>query len=473
MEVSYIKNILTQPDIDQDTFEEAIKELNNYQFQNYHIVALLDLIMHYIATEETFTEQNLHEMLTNEAELNDIYQNMKHCVRNIGPIVNDQAEKVIYTDQLKKAKRTLEDRVKVLVAYNDTIELFESILKKKINKIDECPDDEALAGELLNFAFMDQDKFLINQRIKEILRIVPIRMAKEKTYDYVRNSMQIYYGGYQTDLQNYLKGVKDTILPERVNGYGDYFNSYTSILHKLSSIPFNEITEDEACEYLSKLEELSKRLEQGLDICRSITELVNLLIVIFIGPPFDCQRISVKEPAMKHFCRIMQHVTENDDLSDSLVYDSLTALEGIPEKWHEEIDKMDGVVDLVLNNQRLIENLSIKEYLSDLVISKRLLSTSLFAEIDQIDTLDETQTDRKALEMSIDDLNHFIEDILVTSEKEVGRGKINQLLYTLPIAFRRPQELFDFILVALQSCSRLEEKLYTWREYQVIKAEYM
>lgn len=473
MEVSYIKKVLTQPDINEDTFEEAIKELNNYQFQNYHIVALLDLIMNFIATEESFAEQNLNEMLVNEVELNDIYQITKHCIRNIGPIVNDQAEKVIYTDKLKKAKITLEKRVKALVAYNDTIELFESILKKKLKVSNECPNDEALAGELLNFAFMDQDKFLINQRIKEILRIIPIRMTKEKTYDYVRSSMQIYYGGYQTDLQNYLKGVKETILPEKVDGYGECFNHYTSILRKLRSVPLDQINHEEAKQYLNKLEGMSRSLEQGLDICSSITELVNLLIIIFIGPIFDWNTISAKEPCMKHFCRIMEHVAENGDLSDPIVYESLTALEGIPEKWHEEIDRLDGIVDLALNNQRLIENMSIKQYLSDLIISKRLMSTSLFAEINQIESTDETQTDRKTLEMSIDDLNQFVEDILVTSEKEVGRGKINQLLYTLPVAFRRPQELYDFILVALQSCSRQDDKQYTWHEYQAIKAEYM
>lgn len=471
MELREIESIIAKNKVNEE-MEQALRGLYVQQFNQFNIVSLVDVIMNYITINEILEEQAANKQLETETILKETYRLIKENIQNIDHITCDKAEKVIYSDKLRKAKEEMENYIHVLVAYNDLIELYEGILSKIVGVNVKEQDNEQLAGDMVSFVFQDQDKMLINSRMKDLLKILPVRMTKAKMNDYIRESMSIYYGGYEKSLNDFMKIVKETYAPESVSGFGDFYKEDISTFTSLQQLDYSQLSEVEAKEYLTSLEEFSTTLDLGLSIGSSLVEIINKLIILFIGPSFNLAELAVMEPKLENAIRILDNIKEDKGLGYEAIVDNLEGLEGVVEEWLLAINQFEGAVDRVMTDKKdILKSLMLDGKYHNLKRAKTLLSNSLFAEIDPVSEQNNVQVDKSILHEKINQLIEFINEAYEGLSKEIRRGKVSQLLYTLPVAFLRPQDLFDYIMLAT-SAANGNEKGYLLNQYNQLKMEY-
>ena len=82
--------------------------------------------------------------------------------------------------------------MEAITRYVDLFELYEYALNRveyRFKEMDRVEDDEAFARKVLRYIFESDDNSVINNRIKEIISQLPVRITKEKYYDFMRSGI--------------------------------------------------------------------------------------------------------------------------------------------------------------------------------------------------------------------------------------------------------------------------------------------
>ena len=101
-------------------------------------------------------------------------------------------------EALISLRENISERMEVLTAYTDLFILYEYILNRLEPKFEpqtedaEEMDNDAVAWEILQWSFSDEEHSLINERIKEMLSCLPVRMTKGKINELIENAFALY-----------------------------------------------------------------------------------------------------------------------------------------------------------------------------------------------------------------------------------------------------------------------------------------
>ena len=128
-----------------------------------------------------------------------------------------------HIDAITEIRAKITAKMKVLTAYTDAFEIFEYILNSReplvLDTVDETIDTDALAENMYQFVFSENDKMLVNTRIQEFIAQLPVRMTKSRFFDIITNSLQIYRGGEQTSVDDFAQTIRDAALLDPPTGF--------------------------------------------------------------------------------------------------------------------------------------------------------------------------------------------------------------------------------------------------------------
>ena len=119
-----------------------------------------------------------------------------------------------YEDNVKQIHAIREDmtqKMKVLTAYTDALQIYEYILNRVEYGItgEEYPVEESeLAAKVFQYLFRDNDKMVVNSKIQLVTGQLPIRMTKNRFFEYLTETLNIYQGSDTSSVDDFVSMLK-------------------------------------------------------------------------------------------------------------------------------------------------------------------------------------------------------------------------------------------------------------------------
>ncbi len=195
--------------------DENIPQLFGYMADRYYTFAGIRLAMHYDVLAESYLEEKNAWSADGASVLSQINVLIRNTIADrSGP----DPEKYVHTaDRLRDG---IMGRMKVLTAYTDIFQNYEYVLNRieyRFKKEKPVPEDNDFARRTLRYIFDSNDNLIINEKIKEIIGQLPIRMTKQKYFDLLAQSVRLYTGADKKTLQSYLYVIQTSAMLLREN----------------------------------------------------------------------------------------------------------------------------------------------------------------------------------------------------------------------------------------------------------------
>lgn len=358
-----------------------------------------------------------------------------------------------YADRFQAYKYVL-DRVEGRFADPDTLELVE---------------DEAFADEIMRFIMAQRDTAVINSRIKMVLEQLPIRFTKAKFFSIITQSLSVYEGTDKKSLEEVLTMLRSEAMLGPLEDEGGH-EELQGLLAKLQGADYKALTKESFQELRDAFSLAEEALMDASDACMLLMDLVNDLYVVCLTKEdtrMDVQEESLFKTIVERVLKRAEHtlsigpeapqkdletIEDMEDL-DALLVQMEGKQEYYQEQWSRyemtgpgkdtdrDADKEDGRSSRV----RKVE---------------RLLSTSSFMSLEEEAEPEgeETLLSRRAVEEMCQPFLKELQDSWKDSPKVLVRAVMAKLLSVLPMFFTSLDEIYQFILGCLTSCSDLAEK---------------
>lgn len=449
------KNINSNIDLDKTLKQLAVK-----QQYNYYKVAIYDLVFNYITFLEMINEDDTMSILKLDNQSEEIVAFITSILKDYNNLNSCKLD----TDDLLGFRKIIQSKIVALAAFSDEIEVYEYIINRTegrfIQDYIDIEDDESFAGNLIRFIFENEENVIINEKIKAIISQLPVRITKNKFYEYIDTSLDIYKGAYVTDLNNYIEMVKDSIMPMNLEEYNRSFEGIRQSINILEKVDYKNINQEEFEQVYKEKMEVSDKINRISSVYSLGVSLINNLIEISLC---DKAHLFINEKDLTGADNILHNISKNVDgfiLGEDLS-EQLEKIEGIIEESMDNIDKYSNLVQSVIKSHKndLAELNLVGTYDNLQKVDFMLSTTSYFANPNKIlRTDDDNRVDDFTLAKVKKDITQTIDVYIKDKSREYRRAIMGHLFYLLPVSFKTPREIHAYALNSLQQCSDINEK---------------
>lgn len=454
--------------------ETLILETEN-QYLTYWIT---NLELDYISFLEVCRDHEDRKLLIQDSTLEKLIKYLEGMISDtdklLNPSLRSTAQKRV---ALKKYRSEVQNRVKVLTAYSDFVVICEYLINRKESQFDstyqEIESDEDFAGAVLQFLFEDEDSMIINDKIKQVYAQLPIRMSKNRYFNYTDDVLNRLKGISRSDLDQYVDTLKELFYPEDVEGFGEVMPLLYERVVKLKDIDSENLDSTKYRELVESYEAIAAEIEETMNFYIIIVSIINELLGFL--SVLNEQSYMGSEKTIKHFKKYIDALSQKkagEALIDETVNALLVETEGIIEKLILTLGKQEVMVENILESdyealkaEQLIDRYETIGWLSSLT------SGSFFAVIDKVDVEDLVPVDAQYLGQSQRRLTNYLEPILSRESKAFQRARMALSFTGLHIIHTKPQEVYDFILESLIACKDKGEKTISRRLIRQLMAE--
>ncbi len=424
----------------------------------YQAYAGTQFVMHYFNVYESIVDGDVSfdaESVTMLKEINGI---VKDTI--LSPFDAAKREKAI--SKIAAFRGDIIRKMKVLTYYTDVFSLYEYVLNRlELNYASEIEDidSEEAANEVLNYIFSDQDNVGINERIKEMLSQLPVRMTKNKFYDLLTDSLSIYEGAEKASVQDFLYMIRSSAGLDKPEGLDAEFVELKELKKEFEQTDYRDLEEDKFNSLSERLGEAIGIITKGTDSYYAIQEVINSLYAVLLNMPYASEK-SLKE--MYALEDILQAIVANieeesfESIPDELVH-LFIKTEGKLEVFSENMISGEAVLDTVKESfTKDVEALMLQPLFECLKLSSSLLSSSLFVE--QKDKV-EGMADKAYLLETGNALIAEFQEALESQSKYLNRAMIAATLKELPVFFVNSEEVTNYVRNAIAGCRDIAEKV--------------
>ncbi|WHH56889.1 hypothetical protein [Petroclostridium sp. X23] len=462
--------------IDVDKLQEMLECLLERQQVNYAIKGLVGISLEYVALLDILNQPRNRPVLEQEYEVEQDIIFIRDLLNRIDTwFIADEREKDDRIKRLKAIKKMMLERAKVLAAYQNVLEVYIYILTSASEKSYfeqqelQQVNMECFVEEVIKFIFSQKEKLIVNEKLKAILRCLPIKISKQRFYDYIVSSIGNYKGAYTKDLEAFIEMLMDTFYPERIKHYGETFKFIVKPIENMRNIDFSNLSQHQVDEKGEEIQNIADDINLMINLCNYTTGIVNKAIAMIEKTCVaDYEVLWQEEPALESVSEMMGIIKE---MIKETVYDftmsneiitKLVRLEGKQEKWMDRIERYMDVINYAADEYKdTISDLGLREDIDNIRMIELFNSDCLFVDPDiyihnyegceQVDTM---VANNKA-----QSLIDFIEEKSKSTPPNITKVKMNILLFLMPPAFNTVQEVTQYVTNAMKSCSDRYEKL--------------
>ncbi len=441
----------------------------------YEEYATLNLTMHYYTYYENYLESTFVKSNDEKKTLEEINTIIKDYV--LSDFSGEKLEEGV--KRVDNIRNFITKQMQILTSYTDIFLVYEYVLERmqyRYTDAIELVDDEEFATDIFNYIFAVQDNMVINDKIKEVLGELPVRMTKSKYFDLLRDSISIYKNGDKTSLDNYLYILETATTLYEVEGMKDTYVNLFNTKNEFESLDYANLTKEQFDIYADKLKNVTIFMSDRVDFYYGLQEIVNYLYTILLVTPYAYMdggyRLEGMEGNMKYLIlppgqndnichEIMKDINklffgESKDLEDT--EEKLSKLEGIGEKLWDEILFLEPTLDdISISYEKVVNGLMLTPIYESLKFSQNLLSSSLFIELNQ--EANDGIADEEYIKKVQDELVLKLTELFNKSSKQVVRGIMASTLNKMPVFFNTSEEIINYIKNSLSQCSDLAEKM--------------
>jgi hypothetical protein len=442
--------------------EENLPQLFNYLADDYEVLAKVRLAMHYFTLYEAFYDD---EDIWNKDVINEIHQMNYFIKDNILQSQSGEArEKAIYCIDTLRSK--IMKQMNILTAYADIFQIYEYVLNRveyRFKDVTGIVDDQEISKEILRFIFDSQDNLVINQKIKEIIGQLPIRITKQKYVEQLSLSLGAYLGAEGSSLDTFLYMIRTSAMLTFEEGMDTLYPTLWEKKEYLAHLDYKNISREEYEKAANTLHAATLTLETATEVYYELQEIVNEVYALLLCTAYAGLSGSIRENADKAADIIISTINEifirNDkqELSDEFM-EIFADLEGVQEELTYDTDLLENALyEAEHNHKTLIEGLMLDKYLHVLKRTQGLLSSSLFIDFDE--KTEATIVNEARIAKEAAKLGNELMNLFSGHDRMISRAVMANTIDKIPIFFKDHKEVMDYVLYSLERCTDSCEKI--------------
>ena len=384
-------------------------------------------------------------------------------------ISNAMNQKETDIEKILKIRESITGRMRVLTAYTDAFEIYEYILNRKEGTFMPSDDEEVdiydLAARMYEFVFSDNDKVIVNSKIQSFVAQLPVRMTKQRFYDIISASLDIYKGGERKSVDDFALSIENAACISMPDGFEALYPDLYKAYRTLKEADYKELRKEEFEELSGVLSDATEIINENVTDFLMLQEIVNDTLIMLYSMGHDIDSDKLPE-SYNSACTIIKGIAECEDIYEAAVnFDKLFVnLEGAQEDAYETLSFL--VSGLYEIREGYMEDASDENvsYGNMLVRCDLLTSNSLFADIEaeNNDTpfrvVNET-ADADYIKGLKDRLAEEFDKVFAEVSKVEKRSIMAKVLALVPVFFNSQQEIKDYFEYTLSRCNDKDELL--------------
>ncbi|NLC19329.1 MAG: hypothetical protein GX757_08970 [Clostridiales bacterium] len=454
--------------------EESIPVLLNKLADVYYVYAGLQLAMNYYTLYQDYCDEE--ELWSGDAV--DRTKSVNTFIReHLFDFKSGQEheEAVLTIDAIRKDNMK---RMDVLTAYTDIFQIYEYVLNRIEYKYKENPyniDDEEFAREILRYVFNTEDNFAINEKIKEIIGQLPVRMTKQKYFDLLGQSAHAYKGAERDTFDTFLYMIRTSAMLHKNEDMDKCYPQLADKKSYLEKLQFKNLSHEEFNEAFDMMKAAISILEKETTIFITLQEIINSIYIILICYPYAGMSQSEEHKAWDSAFEIIRKVNasfikgEKDDLSEEIA-DKLSEIEGIQEDIAYDLTILEDTLYTVgMNYKELTQSLMLDTLMQVLARSQKLNSDSIFIDLDLV--YEEGKVDEQLINRELNELKEQLSAAFDSLDRMVCRAIMANTLNKMPVFFSNRTEVMDYVRYTIEHCFDMHEKAASYEIINKIMSE--
>ncbi|KGG79889.1 hypothetical protein Y919_09315 [Caloranaerobacter azorensis H53214] len=433
--------------------ENDLQNLYNEFLKKAGAIAFYDIVRDIILINRSVDEKReLLEKLEKEGEnVLDYFEKINDKALNIEIILGiSDIEDKLGEEYFRNFKDKIVDLIRCLDSYATemlySLEIASQLLGKELVKENNDYMDKAVNFERLYsdvFEFLMEDGITFQEKLNEIIRLVPFRMSKHKFYDIVRTSLLNYLNDFsEREVNDYIEELKNTFNGSLRLQYGKSFDYYFTKTQGYKKFDFKTANLSEVEKLKDEILKLLLEIYDLMEMLSSLGTIVSKFIVIEKTKKYlteDLNREDITE-IIKRFKEVMKD--ENLEKRQEL----LLICE---EKVNHIIASLDKLIKLIDDKEKELKNDESKDYLNNVYIEMIEIVSYLkdlgYEEIKPLSESDLKIVSDDYLEQAVDNFIQYIDRNLKDMTNIYRKVRMRRILSTLNGQFNSPEEFFEYL----------------------------
>lgn len=419
------------------------------------------LAMHYY----TFYESYLDAESRWDRETNPLYTQLNRILSS--DIINTGYGKKPGTavSSMDRLRTAIMERMKLLMAYTDYFHLHEYVLNRVEYRFRDIPvteEDEAFTRRVLQYIFNSQDNIIINDRIRDVISQLPMRLTKQKFFDLLRNSIHEYLGAQESTLDSYLYSIKSVAAPDIREESKAIYPELGELKDFLDRLDYRTIDAGIYSQTECRIRKAADMLEAEISHYYILEEIVNEAYSMLLCSPYAGVTAQGKYPHEAAALSIIKAIntsfmSDSKEEPSGILISKLSEIEGVQEELAMKLMMTeDALFHIDKNFRKLTESIMADKLLNVLLLVKDLLSGSLFIdfyEVKSIRKVDAAMADVKAQLLTEELIGSF-----ALQDRMIVRAAMANTLNIIPVIFNNRRDVMDYCRYSLGKCRDAAEK---------------
>lgn len=457
------------------SIKNLVKNINHGKDLNNNLPAYLEIL-----EQSYYKNACIHSALEYYTLYQVIHEHENDSLNEINNVLGvlNEAVEVLFTDTkentniLKKLEAIREEVIKkmdVLTAYIDILQIYEYVLNRLEYRFKEysLEDEEVFINKVVQYIFQVKDNNVINENIKEVVGQLPVRMAKGKFFQLLKNSLTLYNGSDKAAVKTYLYMLRTSSMLYQPDGIEEYFPDIAALVLELKDTDYKNISKEKFDSFYGKIEKASNKLFELTDLFVMVQSILNCLCVLAL-----CEKENREEEkeAINLLVQINNSFMNNTFLTEEDLEQSLVPMEGMQEKLSEDILTLESILFLVEHDfNKELKELELDKKAKTMAKVEKLLSSSLFIDLEEQE--DNHLIDTTYLEQKAEELIEELIKLFNNNPMDVNRAVMASMLNKMPVFFESSQEVMDYVKNSFDQCRDREEKRAVMEILEAIMAE--
>lgn len=430
--------------------EQVLPELMNRMASAYGMLSYYNMNMELSVLLESKEEGIIKPGRTVKELEEKLYDIMKRTLlAPFSPMTYEEAIK-----ELAELRDKVISKMDILTAYTDLFILYEHGMNRleavfEEGEEPESMDNDAVAKEILQWIFSEEEPALVNEHIKEMLSCLPVRMTKGKFLELVENAFSIYSESdrQSIDMFDYmLRSAAGLYTPK---GMAKSYSKLDKVRKLFESKPLTELTKEEYEERKESLAEGSDYIRNATECLSDIQAVANALLTVLLTKQYFT--LSAERESNRPQEMVRQLLSGNAVDTESLFAGVETQMEAISE---EIMGLEPSLIYVKENMEKQIEELMLSVIYQRLLTVQRLNSSSAYASLTEIFTEEEEGYLKRVKDAFLYEMKEALEQ----GSRLRNRAVMAAVLKELPVFFNNHTEVMNYVRSALDGCRDEKEK---------------
>lgn len=372
-------------------------------------------------------------------------------------LVKRQAVDAEAQEAIRQLRDNVEYKMHILTAYTDAYEIYEYILNRVemgIKGTISPVDAKGLSEKMFAYVFSENDTVVINSKLQLLMAQLPVRMTKNKFYDIISNTLNIYEGGETSSVDAFIDMLRGSVLIKKPKGFESEYPFLYHVYTDLAAADFANLTEDVFDDLTTRLNQAAFIIKNEVSAYMLLQEVINDVYTILLTIDAAYEENTNTTPGYVSACNIIKSCIRAktvEQLPDEIM-DEFFTIEGVQERVYESIMILETVFDDIrIGKAELAGKLGLTNTLHKLDMVGKLLSTSLFIDLDQVAGESKT-ADHAYITEKKEALITEIAELFGQLKKPVYRSMMCKLLAAMPIFMNSQQEIRDYFDYVIDNC---------------------